>query len=200
MSNPRENPWTVLESKIVYQTEWLRVREDRVRDRDGVETTYSVVELPHSVAIVVFNDKDEVALVGQWRYPHQRFSWEIPTGGCSGAEELPLAAAQRELQEETGVTATDWQELGTIDNSNGSTTDTAHLFVARATARVGSDPDPTEKLSVRWVAFDRAIEMVQAGDITESGSVVALLKVAGIKQQPPHARTTPLFRSRGPGD
>lgn len=177
MFNSAANPWTLIESRIVYQTAWLRVREDRVVAPDGALSTYSVVELPPSVAAVVLNDRDEVALVGQWRYPHQRFSWEIPTGGCEDRSEPPLAAAKREVQEEIGVAAGQWLPLGTIDNSNGSTTDTAHLFLARELSRVGTDPDPGEKLSLRWVAFDRALEMLHAGEITESGSVVALLKV-----------------------
>lgn len=169
------NPWKTLSSKFVYQNQWLRIREDRVLRPDGNEGIYGVVELPPSVAIVALNDRDEVLLVGQWRYTHGKFSWEIPTGGSEPGEPI-LDAAKRELQEEGGIVAVDWIALGSIDNSNGVTTDVSNLFLATKLAQGAGHSDPTEQLSVRWMPFAQAVAEVMSGSMTESGTVAAILK------------------------
>jgi 8-oxo-dGTP pyrophosphatase MutT (NUDIX family) len=159
----------------VYQNQWLRVREDRVIRPDGNEGVYGVVELPPSVAIVALNDRDEVLLVGQWRYTHGKFSWEIPTGSSEASEPV-LDAAKRELREEGGVLAAEWVALGSIDNSNGVTTDVTHLFFATQLSATTRDEDPTEKLSVNWIPFSQAVSDVMSSAMTESGTVAAILK------------------------
>jgi ADP-ribose pyrophosphatase len=169
------NPWKTLNSKLVYQNQWLRVREDRVIRPDGNEGVYGVVELPPSVAIVALNDRDEVLVVGQWRYTHGKFSWEIPTGGSDAGEPV-LDAAKRELREEGGVLAAEWVALGSIDNSNGVTTDVSHLFYATQLSDTTRHEDPTEKLSVNWIPFSQAVSDVMSGAMTESGTVAAILK------------------------
>src|SRR5690349_11954310 len=94
------NPWQTLHSRTVYQNAWIRVREDQVTRPDGTPGIYGVVELKPSIGVVVLNDADQIALVGQWRYVHGRFSWEIPTGGSCVGDETILDAARRELVEE----------------------------------------------------------------------------------------------------
>src|SRR5262249_15939493 len=106
------------------------IRDDKVIRPDGAEGIYGVVELPLSCGIVAIDDRDQIARVGRWRYPWGKRSVEIPTGGPAHGE-MPLDAARRELSEETGLTAGNWTPLGTIDNSNGVTTDVAHMFLAR---------------------------------------------------------------------
>ena len=86
---------------------------------DGQEGIYAVLEMRPSVGIVALNDADEGALITQWRYPLGRMSVEIPTGGSEASDPGVLAAARRELREETGLTARSWRELGFVDNSNG---------------------------------------------------------------------------------
>jgi 8-oxo-dGTP pyrophosphatase MutT (NUDIX family) len=169
------NPWKTINSKLVYQNQWLRLREDRVIRPDGNEGIYSVVELPPSVAIVALNDRDEILLVGQWRYTHGKFSWEIPTGSSQQGESV-LSAAKRELREEGGVLAAEWIPLGSIDNSNGVTTDISNLFLASQLTFTARQEDPTENLSVKWVPFSQAAADVMSGVMTESGTVAAILK------------------------
>jgi 8-oxo-dGTP pyrophosphatase MutT (NUDIX family) len=156
----------------------LRLREDQVVDPSGNNDSYAVVEIPPSVGVIALTADLRIALVRQWRYVHKKLSLEIPTGG-SAKDETPQAAAQRELTEETGLVARSWTAFGTIDNSNGSTTDIAHLFLATnlcaETERQHQDTEPTE---VSWLSFDSAVDEVMRGGITESVSVAAILKVA----------------------
>ena len=178
-----ENPWTTLATRIVYANPWLRLREDTVIRPGGQEGIYGVVEMRPSVGIVALNGAEEVALVTQWRYPLGRMSVEIPTGGSESSDHDMLAAAQRELREETGLTARRWRELGFVDNSNGVTTDTAHMFLATG-LQTGSDAqDRDEQVILSWLPFRRAVEKVLAGSITESVSVAALLKVEALRRR-----------------
>ena len=177
-----DNPWQTLGTRIVYENPWLRLREDQVIRPDGKEGIYGVVEMRPSVGIVALNAQDEVALVGQWRYAHHKFSWEIPTGGSSGGDAAIIDAAQRELEEETGLQAARWSPLGRIDNSNGVTIDVAHLYLASQLTFLQPKQDPQERIVNRWVAFPQALQMVMDGEITESSSVAALLKVAHLRR------------------
>ena len=173
--NPK-NPWQTVDSKIVYQNPWIRVREDQVLRPDGKPGIYGVVEIKPSAGVVALNSRDEIVLVGQWRYTLNKFSWEIPTGASSPEDETILDAAKRELEEETGIRAGQWTHLGTIDNSNGVTTDVASLFLATGLTMTESHPEPTEDIMIQWFDFNEAVAMVMKGDVTESSSVAAILK------------------------
>lgn len=176
------NPWKTLNSKLIYKNKWLTLREDNVIKPNGEEGIYGVVELSLAAGIVAINESHQIVLVGQWRYVHNKFSWEIPTGGSEAGESI-LSAAKRELLEETGLEAEDWMPLGVIDNSNGVTTDVGHLFLATTLTQKESHPDDTEEFSTKWIDFSHAVEMVMNGEITESCSVAAILKADRVLHQ-----------------
>ena len=171
-----ENPWKTLATRVVYVNSWLRLREDTVIQPGGQEGIYGVVEMRPSVGIVALNEAEEVALVTQWRYPLGRMSVEIPTGGSEPSDQSVLAAAKRELREETGLSAACWRGLGFIDNSNGTTTDVAHMFLATGLEAGTDAQDAEERIVLSWLPFGQAVEKVLDGSITESVSVAAILK------------------------
>ena len=121
-------------------------------------------------------NRGRLALIGQFRYTLKRFTWEIPRGGSAEGETDMLAVAKRELREEAGVIAADWQSLGTVDVCDGVTNDVQHLFLARSLTTVENDPDPEEDLTLRWVLIDDAVTMILRNEITEVCSVAAILK------------------------
>src|SRR5438552_16299583 len=157
------NPWKTLASRVVYQNAWVRLREDAVVRPDGKPGIYGVVELRPSVGVVAINSDREIVLVGQWRYPPGRYSWEIPRGGSAVGERDLLAVAQRELGEETGVEAGTWQRLGAVDLNNGVTNDVEHLFLATEVHCGETRPDPEEELAVRWLPFETAVQTALRG-------------------------------------
>ncbi len=171
------NPWKALASRVVYENAWVRVREDRIDRGDGREGIYGVVEIRPSIGVVALNARDELLLVGQWRYPHGKYSWEIPRGGSHDGETDMREAAARELREEAGIVARRWEPLGEVDVCNGVTTDTQHLFLARDLSMVKSEPDAEEEIEIRWLPFAEAVEWALSGKITECCSVAAILKV-----------------------
>lgn len=180
----RDNPWKTKSSRIAYQNRWIRLREDSVIRPDGGLGIYGVVEIRPSVGVVAINDRDEVVLVGQWRYPLNRYSWEIPRGGSHPGEKEMLLVAQRELAEEAGLQAAHWRLLGPVDVCNGVSDDVQSLFLATGLSQVASNLDPEEDIVVDWQPFPEAIRMVMDGRITEVCSVAAILMAAHLRSTP----------------
>jgi 8-oxo-dGDP phosphatase len=173
-----ESPWQKLSTRVAYQNPWIRVREDKVIRPDGGPGIYGVVEIRPSVGIVALNGRDEIVLVGQWRYSVSRYSWEVPRGGSHEGETDMLTVAKRELAEEAGVLADCWESLGSVDVCNGVADDIQTLFLATGLSETEMRPDPEEDITVAWHPFAEAVEMAMDGRITEVCSVAAILKVA----------------------
>jgi 8-oxo-dGTP pyrophosphatase MutT (NUDIX family) len=176
--NAPPNPWRTLESNEIYRNPWLRLREDKVIRPDGNPGIYGVVEFRPSVGILALDEQDRVALVGQWRYPKGRFLWEIPLGASHEGEQEMEQTARRELREETGVEASHWTRIGTVDSVIGATTDEAHVYLATGLTRHAPRHDPEESIVVSWVEFNEALRMVLDGEITEAVSTAAILRYA----------------------
>lgn len=170
-----ENPWKTLGTRLVYANPWLSLREDTVIRPDGSEGIYSVLELPESIGVIAIRNDDHVALVRQWRYVHGKMSLEIPTGSSEDGETI-RQAAERELREETGLRAGSWVSLGSIDNSNGATTDVAHMFLARDLELGDIEVQPEERIELVWLPFEEVFKAVMNGEITESVTVASVLK------------------------
>ena len=177
----RRNPWKTKSSRVVYENAWISVREDQVIRPDGKPGVYGVIDIRPSVGVVGIDAKEQIVLVGQWRYSLGRYSWEVPRGGSHLGEADMLAVAQRELAEETGVLAAHWQPLGSVDICNGVANDVQSLFLATGLSPTTRNPDPEEDIAVEWHPFSDAIQMAMDGSITEVCSVAAILKVAFLR-------------------
>ena len=171
----KKNPWTKIKSKSVYENPWIRVREDKVLKPNGEPGIYGVVEFKNkAVGVIALNKRREVVLVGQYRYPLNEYSWELPEGGCPEGESL-TAAAKRELLEETGLKARKWKKLFEMSLSNSSTNERAVVFLATALSQHEDEPEDTEVLKRKTVPLTKALEMVFSGEITDAISVAGLL-------------------------
>lgn len=172
------NPWTTLNTREGYSNPWIRVREDRVINPSGGHGIYGVVEYKNrAVGVVPVDDEGYTWLVGQWRYCHDRYEWEIPEGGCPAGEE-PAECARRELLEETGIMAERIEPLLTgIQLSNSTTNEVCDIFVARGLTFGIAAPEETEKLEVKRLPLTEAIQMALDGRIRDSVSVLALLRL-----------------------
>jgi len=175
---PDSNPWTRRARRIAYSNPWITVFHDAVERPDGSPGIYGVVHFAgRAIGIVPIDAHDRVVLVGQFRYPLGRYSWEIPEG-AAGSGEDPLDAAKRELQEETGLTGDSWREIARADLSNSVTDEEAVFFVVHGLHDGQAQPDLTERLTVQSVPFDEALAMVLDGRITDAMSVIALQRLA----------------------
>ncbi len=164
--------------RVAYENPWITVWHDEVTHPDGSDGIYGVVHFDNLAAgVLAIDGEDRIVLVGQHRYTLGEESWEIPEGGVSPAE-TPLVGIQRELREETGLTATDWRELCRLDLSNSVTDERAILFVATGLRHGEAAPEPSESLERLWVPFGEAVEMTLDGRIRDVLSVVAIQRLA----------------------
>jgi 8-oxo-dGTP pyrophosphatase MutT (NUDIX family) len=170
------NPWRALSSRAVYENNWISLREDSVIRPDGEPGIYGVVHFRNiAVGVLALEEDDSIYLVGQYRYTLDLYSWEIPEGGCPEGEK-PLSAAQRELEEETGLRAREWRRLGAAHLSNSATDEIAVWYVAKGLTQGEHNPEGTERLKVRRVPFSEALAMVLKGEITDAISMLAIMQ------------------------
>lgn len=184
MNVEEENPWQTQEQKEVYNNPWIQVEEHQVTTPNGNPGIYGVVHFKNmAIGIVPLDEAGNTWLVGQYRYPLKRYSWEIPEGGCLIGQERPLEAAKRELQEETGLVAEHWTQVIEMDLSNSVTDEVGLAFVAQGLQQGAANPEDTEALQVRKISLDEAVEWCMAGKITDSLSIISLLATQRLLDQ-----------------
>jgi len=170
------NPWTILDSRNIYENNWIGVTEHRVINPSGGKGIYGEVHFRnYAIGILPLDQDMNTWIVGQYRFPLKAYSWEIPEGGGPLGLE-PLDSAKRELQEETGLSATDWTEIQRMHLSNSVSNELAIIYVARGLTMGEAEPEETEELVLRKLPFEEAYQMAIDGRITDSMSVAALLK------------------------
>ena len=174
----RSNPWTTLGTRPVYENAWISVREDQILRPDGRPGIYGVVHFRNlAVGVVPVDDQGRIWLVGQHRYPLDRYSWEIPEGG--GHPDVPPEdSARRELREETGFLAGRLELVATSHLSNSVSDELAYLYRATELVPGPSAPEGNERLEVRLFEWDEVWAMLKGGEITDSMSQIALLHEA----------------------
>ena len=175
--NEGHNPWTILSEKEVYINPWLQVSHYDVLNPSGGKGIYGKVHFKNiAIGILPLDEEGNTYLVGQFRFPINQYSWEIPEGGGPLTED-PLNAAKRELEEETGMIAAEWTELQKLHLSNSVSDEAGVIYLARKLHQGNAAPEETEQLAVKKVPFAEAVRMVADGTITDSLSVIAILKV-----------------------
>lgn len=170
------NPYTVTGRELLFDSPWIRLREDRFRHRKGVDGRYPICGFRRTACgVLALDAQDRVVLVGQWRYPLEQYSWEIVEGGGEETES-PFECIQRELGEEANLQAGLWEPLAYSNLSNSSTDEEAFLFLASDLSEVhGHVPDEEEELCVHREPFEACLRRVLAGEIADGLTVIALL-------------------------
>jgi 8-oxo-dGTP pyrophosphatase MutT (NUDIX family) len=170
------NPWTVTATSVPFENDWFRVDRNDVIRPDGSAGEYTVVR-PRRLAVgaLPIEPDGSVHLVGQWRFPMSRYSWEIPEGGGE-PDEAALACAQRELEEETGLRATHWAPILEMDLSNSITDENAVIFLATGLKKGRRQPEATEVFRYVRAPFVDVLARVIDGRIRDSLTVAAMLR------------------------
>lgn len=173
----RKNPWTRLQESTVYENNWIRVEHHDVLNPSKKQGIYGKVHFKNTAIGIIPVDHDHNTwLVGQYRYPLDNYSWEIPEGG-GPLNVAPLDSAKRELKEETGILADRWKAIQEIHTSNSVTDEYGIIFLAENLSFGPSRPEDNEELKVKKVRLRDALKMVFDGKITDSLSVAGLLKL-----------------------
>lgn len=169
----KKNPWITVKRKIVYESPYLRVREDEVIRPDGKKGIYNVVSKGRSNVIIPVSDSGEFYLVGQWRYPISRYSWELPGGKTEGGETL-IQTGKRELWEETHLVAKNWRNLGWLDLLSGVSDDIFDILVAEGVSLEKSEEVDADCINqIKAVSFKKLLEML-GKEIRNAQSLAAL--------------------------
>lgn len=168
--------WERLGKKTLLETPLFKLRSEKLRLPDGsVKDPYYVLERPDAAIIFPVTKDGEIVLVQQYRPPLEAMELGLPAGLVEGGEE-PLAAARRELSEETGYAGGAWEPLGRVASSPSLKDNWAHLFLARGVEETSApSPDEHELVEVVKVPVDKLRDLVQTGEIVSSSGVAAVL-------------------------
>ncbi len=177
LEKPTANPWQTKTTRQVYDNQWISVREDGVLNPSGGDGIYGVVHFKNlAIGILPVDSEQHTWLVGQYRYALEEYSWEIPMGGSPHASG-PLDGAIRELKEETGLTAANWQPLMKVHPSNSVTDETGFIYLATDLTEGQTEHEDTEELLIKRLPVEQAVQMAMTDEITDCMSVAALLRL-----------------------
>ncbi len=168
-----------LSSETLFEGRVITVTLDTVELENGRTSKREVVHHHGGAGIAALNEAGEIYLVRQYRYALDRELIEIPAGKLE-ADEDPFAAAKRELGEEAGLTARTYRDLGYIIPTCGYCSEIIYLYAAKDLAPVDQHLDPDEFLSVFTMPLDEAVGRVLSGEITDSKTVAAILKLKAL--------------------
>ena len=159
--------WRTLHDRIAYENQWVQVRVQAVELTDGERYSYTVVDRPaQGVATFLFDEDGRLLIEQEYRHAIGEVVWQLP-GGLIDEGETPLESAQRELREETGYEAADWQPLGGFYDNPALGNAHSTLFVARHPRRAARARDAAEWVTTQWVTMDWLREAIRAGQIVD---------------------------------
>lgn len=174
--NEAHNPWTKLSSEVKYENPWIRVIEDKVLNPAGNNGIYGVVHFKtHAIAIIPLDEENNTWIVGQYRYPLSSYEWEVIEGGCPEGT-APVETACRELIEEAGLQAEEFEMILEMQLSNSTTDELAYTFIARQLTYVGEKPEEDEELCIKKLPFEEVYQMVLRNEMRDSLSVASILR------------------------
>ena len=174
---PHGAPWQAGAPRRVHDNPWFAVDVYDAVAPTGASATYYLLNCKNTATgVVPLHEDGTITLVGQWRFPFRRYSWELPEGGAP-KHERPEAGAARELREEAGLVAADLRLILTMQLSNASSDEVAYLYLATGLTGAPTERDATEALSVARPHFREALAAAVDGRITDALTVAALLRL-----------------------
>lgn len=172
-----KNPWQKLSVEIKYETPWIKVSHHEVITPGGSDGIYGCIHFKNlAVGIIPLDEDYNTWIVGQYRYPIQRYTWEIPEGGCP-IDTDPLETAKRELKEEVGIVAKDWKLFQELDLSDSASDEISYCYLAQGLTFGEPEQEDNEDLTIRKLPFQELFEMTERGEIRDAISVAAIYKL-----------------------
>ncbi len=163
-------------NKLIHKGALIELHKERVEFPNGDHTYFDIVKHPGGAVIAAINERDELCLLKQWRHAIQTSIWELPAG-CLEPGEPPMETAKRELEEEAGVVAEQWRDLGKICSSPGFSNEILYLYEARGISTGTLNLDDAEQLEAHWLPLERVFEMCRDGSIIDAKTLALLLRL-----------------------
>jgi ADP-ribose pyrophosphatase len=161
---------------LIHKGNLLELHSERVDFPNGGHTFFDIVKHPGGAVIAAINDDNEICLLKQWRHALGEMIWELPAG-CLEPGEPPMETAKRELEEEAGVKAQQWRDLGKISSSPGFSNEMLYLYEARELSKGTVKLDDAEQLTAHWLPIDKVLAMARDGDIIDAKTLAVLLRM-----------------------
>jgi ADP-ribose pyrophosphatase len=175
----QHGPWQIVHEELVYADPWIRVRKDDVIRPDGRPGIHTVINLKPGVSVLALDEERNAYLTEEFHYGVGRVTLEVVSGGCEATED-PLCSAQRELQEELGIIADQWDDLGICDPFTANVVSPTRLYLARRLQFGSTAPEGTEQIRCVKMPFDEVVAWVMESRITHAPSCLAILKAARV--------------------
>lgn len=167
-------PWKIKSTSIPYVDPYIEVKLDQVVRPDGNDGQHVVVALKPGVCIIALDEQQRVHLTREFHYGVGRYCVEAVSGGIEEGED-PDLTARRELQEELGLAAQDWQHLTTVDPFTTVVVSPTRVYLAQDLTSVADNPEGTEQIESVVLPLDEALQQVAEGVITHAPTCVGLL-------------------------
>ncbi len=171
---------TAIGTERIFEGKMINLRVDTVRLPNGETATREVIEHPGAVAVIALTDKDELLMVRQYRHPTGEILLEIPAGKRDRGES-PLVCARRELEEETGYGAEQWEPLFSYYSTPGFSDELLYILKASGLKQGQAHTDEEEFIEVVTVPVDEALCMVSRGEIRDAKTIIGILTVNRIQ-------------------
>ena len=157
----------------IYRGKVFELVRENITLENGTTTDVEFIEHPGAAAIVPFVDDQRILLLKQYRHALKKYIWEIPAGTLDPREDA-ISCARRELIEETGYSANEWQKLGEITPLPGYSDERIHIYLATALQPAEQHLDEDEIIKVERIEFKDALDMVRKGEIQDAKSITGL--------------------------
>jgi ADP-ribose pyrophosphatase len=160
-----------IKKNIIHENKWTKFFEDEIEFENGEQGLYGYIERQDGVVVIILNQNKEILLINQYRYPIQKYEWNLPGGGIDG-DETAEQAAIREVGEETGIEIKDVEKIGAFYPLSSASTELVTIFLAHVRQNVDvrelTNNQIDESVSERrWVSIEKCLEMIDKGEITD---------------------------------
>lgn len=169
-----------LDRKTIYESKWINLFVDKVQMPSGkIIEKYHQLDYPNeSVVALLLNSRNEICFIKSLRYTTQKIEWELPAGGVEKGEDV-LAAAKREVVEETGFKVRSLKFVHTYNPSNGMSNQNAHIVFGEVEEEKQEEFDTDEVGEVCWLSLEEIKDLIKKREITDGLSLMPLLLLFG---------------------
>lgn len=174
--------WKIVSRKPVFKAKLFNIKEIVFKNKSGKEKIHHIVQRDTVVTIFPLTDSYEIYLVSQDRYMLEKTVLEAPSGYMEKGETV-IEAAKRELKEEAGITAQQFEELARVDLASSTFKSKVHLFLAKGLEMGEANLDEDEEISVVKISLDQAVEKVMIGEINHAVSMVGILLLDKLRRE-----------------
>lgn len=173
--------WKIVSQKPVFKAELFNVREVVFKDKKGKRKTHHIVERDTTIAVLPLTDQYEVYLISEYRYMLDRVILGAVAGFVKGRESA-IAAAKRELQEETGIISHQLEEIARVEIAASVIKSRMHIFLAKGLEMGDNKLDEDEEIKVVKMPLELAVEKVMLGEINHAASMIGILMLDKLKR------------------